>query len=1730
MKAFEFDHHIINSYEKFSRSFSNIRSKDLRETIVEQYEAGHFWPDALLSLNPRFLWGPTVDDLVTSGTLAKETSKIFRLNEKKTLHLYRHQSESIAKAKSGQSYVVTAGTGSGKSLCFFIPVVDSIIRALRAGKPRKTRAIIIYPMNALANSQMKEIDKFISQSELPDNLKPIVKRYTGPMKSDERQKVAANPPDILLTNYMMAEYLLTRQDDSDSQVIANATGLEFIILDELHTYRGRQGADIAVLVRRLRDRCAPDKAPICIGTSATMASEESDEDRASAVAKVATRLFGADIGPDAVIDESLQRATDDSINLEQAKARLAEVLNKPLPKNLDGNTLKQHPLAVWAELALGLDDGLKLKRKKPIPFGEAVDLLSSASGVDNKQCHKALEDFLIHAISPKNPQDGFLAFKLHRFISGAGDVFTTLTDSPRKVLFKGQLEDPEVPNHRLYPTRFCRICGHEYHVVTKISGDALVRFIPRNIDDTPLETTDGEDDVAGYLCPDLNDDKEFIFDGKPDSYPENWREEHNGVERLKSHRKKRAPTLFTVTPNGQQNIEGKRFWFVSGKFGFCLCCQDEPAHGMLERSKLAGLSSEGRSSATTLLISSALEWMNNPNNEVLEIERKLLGFTDNRQDAALQSGHFNDFLFVSLLRGAILSAIISSDAEGLTEDEFGLKVVKALGFTSANKDARVHWMLDPSAGIVIREDAQRVLAKVLAHRVWTDLKRGWRYTNPSLFALKLLDFEFVGLSEIAADRDRLMKILPTLEGLTNGQRVDLLKKVLGAMVEGLAINTEALDLTVLDGIAQKSRSLLRPPWIIDSKENYRGRSSLILRAPSKDVVGLIEEKTIVRAGHNSRIAHMINKNSVIGTKLNKEKYLNFFDQLLKLLEDEGLVASVELDSDLKGWRLAPSAIRLVKGGALLDDSKRGNEYFHDLYTSIAEDLTKGKSAYWGLESREHTAQVSQKQREWREWRFRFEEDDRTNLSTSEYRVEIKGSGESDQFLPTLFCSPTMELGVDISALSAVYLRNVPPTPANYVQRAGRAGRAGQAAVVITYCASGSPHDQYFFDRREDMVAGVIRLPTLDITNEELVRSHLHAVWLAETKLALSPNIPESLDLQEDKYSLREEILTVISKSDLATQAYSPMKSVLDQILAADDGNAPVWMGNPEKFVRDVARNAPKEFDRAFDRWRELYNSARTQLTEANDRSEIAGRLSRRDRRKNVAIQMQANNQVEILEQGQSSNGSDFYSDFYSYRYLATEGFLPGYNFPRLPLYAFIPGEGKNGAFLSRARFLAISEFGPRSLIYHEGRAYQVVKAKLPPGVRDGDGSELATKDIYICPNCGACHEGEVERCHGCDTHMAGEVPIKRTLRIDNVEAAPIERITANNEERVRQGFDIQTVFSWPTKNGQLQVTDAEFKCSETSLLALRYANSAEISRLNKGLKRRKDKTVFGFNIDPQTGYWAKSEDENAETYTSPDIVKPIRIVPIVRDRKNVLLFRFKNPENFEPTTITTVQHALMRGIEVVYQLEEGEILGEPLPARDSRRAILAYEATEGGAGVLTRLINESHAISKVARKALELMHFKSESIEAAVISGDADLLEENDREACARGCYRCLLSYFNQPDHEQIDRKSSEVTQLLIDLARGKTVLEPRVTADTATLPWVRTFENAGLPYVDTMPVKFAGVDVEFAWRNHFVAATTISVSSEMSKEASSKGWELIEIPTTPVDGIPEQLIKLLNG
>ena len=344
MDVFRLDEDLVDHYAGFARSFTRIRASEIKRKVDSLYAGRRFWPEPLIQLNPHYEGGGSIKALVGDRGLVQDCERIFRDprpagdDPDKSLKLRRHQEQAIGLALGGKSFVVTTGSGSGKSLCFFIPIVDAVVKAKRKGETARTRAVVIYPMNALANSQLEELRKFLFDKNHP--VPVTFARYTGHETADERERIRNNPPDILLTNFMMLELLMTRQSELDKAVIENCRGLKFIVLDELHTYRGRQGADVAMLMRRLRARVGyPERPPICIGTSATMASEGIEEDRNQIVADVASRLFGTTISRDAIVTETLRRATDPNRSADQGLQGLgAAVLRAANEAPYDGKS------------------------------------------------------------------------------------------------------------------------------------------------------------------------------------------------------------------------------------------------------------------------------------------------------------------------------------------------------------------------------------------------------------------------------------------------------------------------------------------------------------------------------------------------------------------------------------------------------------------------------------------------------------------------------------------------------------------------------------------------------------------------------------------------------------------------------------------------------------------------------------------------------------------------------------------------------------------------------------------------------------------------------------------------------------------------------------------------------------------------------------------------------------------------------------------------------------------------------------------------------------------------------------------------------------------------------------------------------------------------------------------------------------------------------------------------
>ena len=1732
MDVFNLDETVIDHYKAFARSFTNIRSPELKAKVDELYATKRFWPEPLIQLNPHYAAGGSIQDFIGAGDLEPECAGVFRgLSasggaQDRTLKLRKHQQQAVGYALSNQSYVVTTGTGSGKSLCFFIPIIDAAIKARKAGQAPRTRAIIIYPMNALANSQAEELRRYLGAGH-PHT--PTFARYTGQEGKEERERIKDNPPDILLTNFMMLELLMTRQNDLDRKVIENCRDLQFVVLDELHTYRGRQGADVAMLMRRLKARIGDPNHPlICVGTSATMASEGTAEERNAAVARIASKIFSARIGADAVVTETLRRVTDTSRSGERKLPGLMAAVESAVKGNVGygrrNGDLAQDEMAVWVETRIGLKNvDHKPERARPVSLERAAKALAADCGLSEDDCATALRNALIGFSTPENQRgvtDGsgepLFAFKLHQFIAGAGRLYATLRpEGERDVTFSGQIFNPRNEEQRLYPVHFCRNCGQEFHPVTLRTDRGREHFEKREIDDIPVEA-DEEDEGAewGFLMPEPVD-LEFVFKGDDDDYPEAWLEEtKRGERRLKSTYRKRRARLHEVAPSGDCGM-GHRSWFMPGKFRFCPVCKDVSNTSARDINKLASLSGEGRSSATTILISSILHWMNSNASDLPEHTRKLLAFTDNRQDAALQAGYFNDFIFVTLLRSAILRALKSAPDGSIPEPEIGVRIQTALGFLADR--AFVHraeeWLENPDLKGQAREDAEAVLREGLQHRFWIDQRRGWRFTNPNLEQLGLIRAEYQYIGDLARD-DEEFTASPILRSAAAGERQAALQELLDHMRKGLAVNTAVLGRQKVDSIIQTMRGQIKAPWSLE-EETTVGASVLMLDPPKRAKIGPRDEERLLRGTRTSALAKKIRAIRFSGGILSTSDVPEVLQTLLRAAKNYGIVEEVSSPIGGIGWRLIAKTIHYHLE---IDpqDAEVTNRFFEKLYKFVSEVLETDVAPLFGIEGREHTAQVESELRELREFRFRYGEDDQEKLD--EKKDQLKEHRESGRFLPALFCSPTMELGVDISSMNVVYLRNAPPTAANYAQRSGRAGRSGQAALIMTYCAAQSPHDQYFFDRKRDLVDGVVVPPSIDLRNRDLVESHLHAEWLAASKAEMLPRIPENLDMSDARRPLLPHISEVINSTEASSRATSRIEIVLASLEEDFAGDHPDWYSGRETFARALIERAPTDFCRAFDRWRDLLAAAERAVELAtltlNDYS-----ISPQDRKASENRLAMGNWQRKTLLQSKSTQNNDFYL----YRYLATEGFLPGYNFPRLPLMAYVQGgsDGTNQRYIQRARFLAISEFGPQSLVYHEGRAFRVDRALLKEAGDRPDG-RLTTQSRAICKACGAGHPGEhPEKCHVCGLKLDGAILVHNLYRIENVGTRPAERITSNDEDRKRQGFELQTTFSFERAG----FASHQIICDPAGEIAtLDFAQAAQISRINKGLRRRKDKEKVGFFINPKSGVWVGEKKENSDDENRPDALQQL-IVPLVEDRKNALLLRFPQlwlaelgPER--RNTVATIQHALARGIESVFQLEEGEILVEPAPSSDERKALLFYESAEGGAGALAQLVSWNDGLMLVAKCALEIMHYDPASFGEA--KGDPDRLSETGVPECVAGCYRCVLSYFNQPDHELIDRRDTAALSFLLRLAHAGPSDADRTQ---------RTLDQTPPP--DEKPLVIEDIVFRNIWRRaRLVVVEEGETNEDIIVKLVSKGVKVMERPGDPGRraAFEEELHEVLKG
>lgn len=1642
---FDLHNDILTDYKLYIDSFINIADKDIRDKVREDFDSGNLYPEPLVQFNPSFESGGKVEDLVNNGVLVREFNNIFYDETGSSWSIYKHQAEAIIKGNEGKGFIVTSGTGSGKSLTYISTIFNHLFR--NPNQPG-IKAIIVYPLNALINSQECALKGFEDNYEKKTGRKfPFTyAKYTGQEKQDDRDKVISNTPDILLTNYMMLELLMIRKTDEDLRK-SFLDNLKFLVFDELHVYKGRQGADVSLLIRRIKG-AASNRNIICIGTSATMTSGTIEEQK-SEVAKVATKFFEAEFYSDNVIIESLTYSTNEII---PSRDQLCVALRAEI-KSKSREAILENPLAIWLERTIAVrTEGENKRRNDPKSLKKIAEQLASETGISELDCETKIVEILTWAeeinieSSKEKKKNTILPFKLHQFISQTGYVYLTLENEEKRHItlepnpfVKLSENEPELP---VFQTVFSRISGIEFLCVRKDfanpDGPKLVfrnfseNLNPKNEDD--LKANDGnkvkkiksrvqEDYKDGYIL----FDKEGLFDinDYKDLLPSSWISKSGKIDSSKDFL---LPKEIYVSKDGSFSYNsngGQKAWFITAPLIYdptCGLIYQEPK--LSEKTKLISLGIEGRSTSTTLITLQTLLALYK-HGKVLK-EQKLMSFTDNRQDASLQAGHFNDFIQVVHLRSAIEKVLKSSD-EPLKISDLIFKVQGALQLPESDYASTP--APNPNRP---NEDNMAALRSYISYRIIQDLKRGWRYILPNLEQTALLEITYNGIEKDSAD-DTLWSNVELLSGWSPEKRKEFLTQILNYFRNMYAIDYEMLRyenrLRIQGELYQQLN--IEKLWSLDKGEKLD--SPFLLSVQGRDRAP--RETFIESLGPSSRISRFI-KHEFRKAGLESPKgdeYNIFLTKVLDALAEVHYLKKVSIHAE-KGekdaYQLILTKVLWKKGDkvtvatdktsliSLDEDVKvKPHLYFQKLYQ---EDFSKLPKSYIAAE---HTGQIKNEEKIEREEKFNE-------------AIELSA----------LYCSPTMELGIDISSLNIVHMRNVPPNPANYAQRSGRAGRNGQSALVFTYASKVSPHDKNYFADPVKMVAGIVQAPRIDLTNEELIRSHINATVLSFLNAEeFKPSLIDLIDISGKSYKLKPDVKA--KYQDVIDSRFAEIKQLIRQVLSNINFNDIRWFN--DVWLENQIRTVPDKLENALLRWRKMYLDALRQMNEAHE-THISPIIKDSDRKKLAGLSYaRAKDRKTLLENQSDKNRNSTLSEFYTFRYLASEGFLPGYNFTRLPIRVFLGGKDKNES-ISRARFMGLKEFGPNNLIYHNGGKFKV--NRITPSDVSLDLQEIKiskeTNYAFLGDNEG---KGKNQDPITGTQFTASNIELHQNLlELEEAQSENSERISCMEEVRTSEGYVTEMYLN--SADNLQDATKIKLTVDGEELMKLFYSPAAKLILLNKKWKRGKED---GFDIGSKSGFF-----KTKKQLEKPIIEDPAaNIMLYTYDTSDILYVQPVKALGLSEEGVKTMQYALEKSIEKYYNIEPIEIEARLMGSSENKN-IMLYESAEGSIGVLKDLSRNPAKLREIFLKAYEICGYDFST-------------KEDKFPNRPKASYDDLLSYYNQMDHIDINRHSIiKALELLIssnpddtvggsyeekyeDLKKG---LHHRSPGEKALLDWL--FEN----------------------------------------------------------------------
>ena len=1592
------------------------------------------------------------------GTLSRDYFESFTMPYTPFLHQERAFQRLTGSA--ARSTLISTGTGSGKTECFLYPIIDHCYR--HRGE-RGIKALIIYPMNALANDQAKRIARLIAED---DRLKGNVTaglfvgqdpKGQGQMMMTEnmiithKDTLRAAPPDILLTNYKMLDYLLIRPIDFPLWQHNAPESLKYLVVDEIHTFDGAQGTDLACLLRRLKSRVkAPKEHVCCIGTSATLGADEDAE----ALRAYAEEIFDEPFDEQAVISENRLSAAE---FLGTPSEEASTLLNA-----IDPASFSPDSFDTWEDF---------INKQAEIWFGEhPADLTDPDWAVELgeklishtffRQLVRILgnDSLTIHEIADALRRiDSFLEGADCAFIQQLVESLLSLVSTARR---RGE------HNHLLsfLDVRVQVWMRELRRVVAEVARDPELRFS----DDLKLDQLENhlplihcrECGAMGWGAVKRQHENAFSHD----------------LQHFYNAFFGYSPTLHFIFP--EASAKDPQQGFRNYICGHCLhagvgelpeSCPDcgisdalIPAYILNDRVKKGNrvlsthtcpfcespesLTIVGSRSASLLSVVIGQLFNTTYYNEP---QRKLLTFSDSVQDASHRAGFFESRTFRFSLRTALQHVVQDVDTPALLSDlptrfkEYWTDRLDASNYVSTFIAPDMAWFEDYEA---LRETGKLPTGTSLLADV--DRRIGWEILSEYGFRARIgRTLEKTSSSIAAPDQERLdaatAKITEQLANEIGGWSSVEVSDVM-LFVHGLLTHLRTKG--AVEGIA--------PPSYVHRWGNYYAYTQI----PWLPSFGKRSRTPVfLTTKRGTRFEHLL----ATGTTLTW--YQDWLERTLGLRNRNlGMYADAAYGIVLKGlvekgilhredalshpvWGIEPTALRVEQQvdqlqcdhcGVTVSAPTSARENWEGMpclrfRCSGRYRLRPATKDYYGrlysegeihrIFAGEHTGLLKREVREAIEERF------------------IQQALPASENL--LSCTPTLEMGIDIGDLSSVLLCSVPPSQASYLQRIGRSGRRDGNAFNFAM-AEGRPHDLYFFHEPTEMLAGHVEPP---------------GVFL---------NAPAVLERQLVGFCFDRWIESGIKEADL------PRK--INQVLAnlsrkdAEDRFPHNWF----RFVDTHRTELLNGFEALFeDSLTEASRATLRSFMEGQDKDDgslsyrvlnrLNGLLDERDslrrrvrqinrtlksKKASKAKDLNTEQEIEDLERDKALLNGIIrrITSKDTFNFFTDEGLLPNYAFPeagvllRSVIYRSKKTPDEHGKYdtrvfeYQRPAASAISELAPANTFYAEGRKVQIDRINI----------ELAEPEEWRF--CDACHHAvrEVQNTHKASCPKCGS-PLwaddgqrRRMLRLTQVEAT-----TRDWESRVDDASDAREP-QFYCKHMLVEVEpehiEKAFRIDSDEVpFGFEFLRRADFREVNFGQETIGEDVVIAGHLVPAQGFkicssCGRVDSEHGEfkhaltcKYYGKESSKPLLdALYLYREFSSEAVRMLLPASSSDPVRLQSFIAAFYLGLQKVYKgsIEhlQTTIMDEPIEGTASRKQYLVlYDRIPGGTGYLKDLMESESKVFRVLEEALHVLTH-------------CDCITDPEKD----GCYHCLYAYRNSRDMPEISR--TEAVRILREILEHK--------------------------------------------------------------------------------------------